>query len=234
MILAELIKPHIGHQIHQNILLEKYRAIYLFLPKVACSSLKKVFADALGIPPYDPTQPERYIHRRIYPYAKRAKIYDGYKDYFKFCFVRNPFDRIVSCYSSKLAKDRFLNNDQFINGVARIFKKYKKLFWGGMSFEDFVTSVAQISDRRAEPHFRSQWITTVDKKNNLLADYIGRFENLQEDFAFVCETIGFPVKELPRLLKSDHKNYREYYTEKTIEIVQRRYSKDLETFQYDF
>jgi chondroitin 4-sulfotransferase 11 len=234
MFLAELIKPHIGHHLNQNILLQEYRAIYLFIPKVACSSIKKVIADTLGIPPYDPSQPDKYIHRRIYPYAKRARIYGAYKDYFKFSFVRNPFDRLVSCYSNKLAQDKYLNNEYFTNGVARIFKKYKGLFWGGMSFEDFAASVAQIPDNRADPHIRSQWLTMVDQRDHHLADYVGKFENLQEDFTFVCKTIGFPVKELPRLLKSDHKDYREYYTNKTIEIVQQRYSKDLETFQYDF
>ncbi len=126
MFLAELIKPHIGHHLNQNILLQEYRAIYLFIPKVACSSIKKVIGDTLGLPPYDPSQPDRYIHKRIYPYAKKARIYDRYKDYFKFCFVRNPFDRLVSCYSNKVAQDKNLKHEYFTNGVARIFKKYKR------------------------------------------------------------------------------------------------------------
>ena len=234
MFLAELIKPHIGHHLHQNILLERYRAIYLFIPKVACSSIKKVIADTLDIPPYDPSQPDKYIHRRVYPYAKKSRIHDDYKDYFKFCFVRNPFDRIVSCYSNKVAEDKFLNNEHFKNGVAKIFKEYKSLFWGGMSFEEFVTSVAQIPDDRADTHFRSQWITAFDKKNNQLTDFVGKFECLQKDFSVVCEKINFPVRELPHLLKSDHGKYREYYSKKTISIVQQRYVKDLDIFQYDF
>jgi len=234
MFLAELIKPHIGHHLNQNILLERYRAIYLFIPKVACSSVKKVIADTLGIPPYDPSQPDRYIHRRVYPYARKSRIHDDYKDYFKFCFVRNPFDRIVSCYSNKVSQDVYFNNERFANGVSKIFKKYKSLFWGGMSFDDFVASVAQIPDGRADPHIRSQWLTMVDKHENHLADYVGRFENLQENFAFVSEAIGFPVQELPLRSKSDHDPYREYYTQNTIEIVKRRYAKDLEMFEYEF
>ena len=233
-LLTEIIKPHSGHHKHQNIVLEPYKSIYFFIPKVACTSLKKVISDTLDIPPYDPSQPDSYIHLRNFPYIRKSKIDKNYKMYFKFCFVRNPFDRIVSCYSNKISQDKTLNNEWFSNGVARIFKKYKQAFWGGMRFENFLTSVANIDDNRADPHFRSQWTTVVDNKNNYLPDFIGKFENLQKDFAFVTKKIGFPVNELPHLLKSDHKNYRNYYNEKTITLVRQRYARDLEMFSYDF
>jgi hypothetical protein len=103
-----------------------------------------------------------------------------------------------------------------------------------MSFEDFAMTVGEISDDRADPHFRSQWTTVMDKKNNFLPDYIGRFENLRQDFAFVSEKMGSPIRELPHLLKTYRRNYKENYNEKTIEIVRRRYARDLEMFQYDF
>jgi len=234
MILTKIIKPYNGHHIHQNIVLTQYKAIYLFIPKVACTSIKKVIADTLDVPPFDPSKPDSYIHKRNFPYVNRQKIYDEYQGYFKFCFVRNPFDRLVSCFSNKISQDKDLNNEWFNNGVARIFKKYKKLFWGGMGFEDFVKSVAEIPDHHADSHFRSQWLATVDNKNKPLADFVGKFENLQKDFNSVSQKIGFPVKQLPHLLKADHTNYRAYYTQKTIELVQQRYAQDLEIFQYDF
>jgi len=234
MILTKIIKSYNGHHRHQNILLTKYKAIYLFIPKVACTSIKKLIADTLEIPPYDPSKPDSYIHKRNFPYAKKHRIYDDYRGYFKFCFVRNPFDRLVSCYSNKISRDKDLDNEWFNKGVARIFKKYKKLFWGGMGFEDFVASVARIPDAQADSHFRSQWLATVDNNNKPLADFIGKFENLQEDFASVSQKIGFPALQLPHLLKTDRKNYRQYYTSRSIENVQQRYARDFELFQYDF
>ena len=170
MILTELIKPHSGHHMHQNIVLEAYKAIYFFIPKVACTSIKKVISDILELPPYDPSRPDSYIHRRNFPYIRKDRIHSQCRAYFKFCFVRNPYDRIVSCYSNKISPDKNRNNEWFSNGVARIFKRYKGLFWGGMHFDDFLTSVAEIDDDRADPHFRSQWMTTMDRKNNFLPD----------------------------------------------------------------
>lgn len=95
-----------------NIALHKHKAIYFFIPKVACTSLKKTMGEVLGI--YQRTWRERlnpfgspkvlneqYYHWQHYPFVADATLFD---DYFKFTFVRNPWDRLISCYYNKVKK----------------------------------------------------------------------------------------------------------------------------------
>lgn len=90
-----------GHAVQQNILLENYSAIYIPIPKVPCSTVKKICADLLVIPvPFRALSEE--IHLIHFPCVRKYKIKDKYKDYFKFLFVQNPWLRLVSCYNDKI------------------------------------------------------------------------------------------------------------------------------------
>lgn len=216
---------------HDNILLERYKAIYFLIPKVACSSLKKRFAEELGIEIIS-RRIEDDIHFINFPFAVKTNM-DKYQDYFKFAFVRNPWDRVVSCYKNKIKSNKNFSNFEYEDGVYADFVKYHK-FRAGMAFEEFISAVNSIPDEDADTHFRSQYTFITDKKGELMVNFVGKFENLNDDFLYVAKEIGLSPRKLPKLMKSDRGNYRAYYDAQMEKIVYQRFKKDIDIFGYEF
>ena len=78
--------------------------------------------------------------------------------YFKFCFVRNPYDRFISGWNHLAKKIPF--------------KKY-------VHFDKFVDDMEYIHI------FMPQYRHVIDFKNNLNVNFVGRFENLENDFIYI-------------------------------------------------
>jgi hypothetical protein len=221
--------------------------VYIVIQKVACSSVKAALLPLFSVDdsPYWDTTPSGERILRVHmlfdasPYQINTKQFlEGlggkYRDHFKFAFVRNPWDRLVSCHSEKVAtvpkSPEFRRADLNPRGE-------EDRFYPGMPFGDFVEAVHAIPDEDANPHFRSQHMTVCCPGGRVMADFVGRFENLREDFAVVAEKIGAPGLELPHQLKSPNRKsrpYTDFYNERLKKLVHERYEKDVETFGYSF
>ena len=140
--------------------------------------------------------------------AKRIRHIVGdiiWNEYFKFTFVRNPYDKIVSQYH--------YNRHQF-GFESSTFKEYILAWNSGECISTF-------------PQQHSEYLDAD-------LDCIYRFENLQGEINRLCDKIGIPHQKLPHINKSKHKHYTEYYDDETREIVAQKFAKDIELFGYEF
>ena len=217
-----------------TVLLAPFDAAYVEIPKVACSSLKVAFARMLGVS-LEAAGGNPHIVEFPSPDGDGANDDRLYPGLFTFTFVRNPWDRLVSCYRDKIGGevDDFTGFSEAA-GVAYCLARFDE-FTAGMSFEAFVRAVASIPDEGADAHFRSQNTFVRTKAGKLGVDLIGRYERLQSDFAYVSRQVGLPSIVLPRLQAAKTAvNYVEYYDLETRKLVASRFRDDIDTFGYEF
>lgn len=145
------------------------------------------------------------------------------KEYFKFTFVRNPWDRLVSWYNH-------------INFVKRHNNFFAYILDNSKNFSEFLTLTDVIrNDFGMKKSISINQLDYIsDDKGNILTDYIGRFENINEDILNIGKKIGYENLTIPHINKFPHKDYRTYYTDKDIEIVQEMYKRDIDYFGYKF
>lgn len=189
---------------------DEHKAIFIHIPKTAGISLKRT----LGVP-------EDVGHADYL--AFHAASPEKCRSYFKFAFVRNPWDRLLSAYSFLQA-----------GGIPKW-----DLFWrvqlmsGVTSFEEFVLERLENAVVNNALHFRPQYSFISDASGNVKMDFVGRFETIEADFAQVAERLGIDPS-LERLNESEHASYQAAYTPAMSEVVARLYARDIELFGYRF
>lgn len=154
--------------------------------------------------------------------ADAAEVLFGawrFQSFFKFCFVRNPWDRLVSAY-------HYLRqghpNSPIVDTVAT-----------SESFAAFVATALRTPAVARELHIRPQHRFVVNRHGRLVVDFVGRFEQLSRDFDVVARRLGVR-RTLDVHNPSPHADYRTYYDEETRQIVAEFYKKDIELFDYRF
>lgn len=167
-----------------------------------------------------------FVNRRI-PIPQLAQIGHGhisldqlrqvmdpswFAEYFKFAFVRNPFDRFVS-YCAFMTR----SGSEFADDPQRVMRRFL--------------------EQPPEQHilFAPQHRFVTDSGGAMLADYVGRVETMQESFDLIVGKLGVPSVELEKVNSTKRASYRDYYDDQQlIDGVASLYARDLELFGYDF
>ncbi|EPX8748010.1 sulfotransferase family 2 domain-containing protein [Campylobacter coli] len=192
---------------------DKYKCIFIHVPKVAGSSIERVIY-----------QTDKWLvgHVKASDYTKFDK--DKFDSYFSFGFVRNPYDRVVSAY-------HYLKNDS----PDPCDIKWGRLHINNLTFEEFILSLQDEEFKEeilSKNHFSFQYKYLCDKNMNILVNFIGRFEKLDNDFKKILNILR-RKDSLVHINKSKHLNYRDYYNSQTYKIIREIYRDDFEIFDYD-
>ncbi len=141
--------------------------------------------------------------------AKRLMPPELFESYFKFAFVRNPWDRLVSEYE-------FIRRRPDHGRHPKVIK---------MDFDKYIV----YQSKRKDAH---QVNMLADKEGKVLMDFIGKFENLYEDWNLVTDKLGIENKTLSHRKKAGIKDYNSYYNSETRALVGELWKRDIEAFGY--
>ncbi len=187
------------------------KSVFIHIPKCGGISLRKTFGFSDSDMCY-------------------GKIPDVCNDEFKFAFVRNPFDRIVSAWKMlAFGTDR--------GHPAEFFNDYDK--YDISKFSKFVniaidTSIGHSAESTFIEFLRHHCIPMSHPYHCIAdADFIGRFENFAVDCNKLLKRLDVD-KTLQHHNKTIHDHYSMYYDDKLREIISKFYKADLQKFNYRF
>ena len=191
--------------------LERYRwRDPLYLPQFVCSRISHLTGHRIGAK--IPRHAKVICAYEMLP----REVFDGL---FKFAFVRNPWDLQVSSFH-------------------HIRRERPHLLAGHDEFESFLRyklDPARPYQFHIDTSIELQSDYLIDLHGRVLVDFIGRYENLADDFQQVCRRIGVPAPQLAhRRQAKDRAGYQSYYTDATRALVAERFAPDIEMFGYCF
>lgn len=201
-------------------IIHESRLIFVHIQKTGGNAVARAFGQPANLPEKHFTAGEL---RTLYGE-------DVWDRYFKFAFVRNPWDRLVSWWSMIDAV-----RPAFVAGrPLNRFQRY--VLSNAATFSEFLRNCTEeIEDADGRKSIlRNQVDFLSDESGRLLVDCIGRFENFQNDFDTVLKMAGIAPPELPHVNKSRHEHYRSYYGASDREYVREKFKEDIDRFSYRF
>jgi hypothetical protein len=219
---------------------KKNKFIFIQVPKTGCTSveytMKKTFPTTAKTLNPKKAQVKNSM-RDQYKHAtyKEFEFLLGEKEiknYYIFTFVRNPFDWLVSNYFYCRGLHGCYKSD-WSNSNPDLYKKREtianELTKKDLNFNQWLMIYA--NEWKA-----SQLELLTDKNGEIKADFIGKTENLETDVIKVLQKYGVNNFKVPHKNKTKKRkyNYKKYYNQESIEIVNEFYKKEMELFNYKF
>lgn len=197
----------------------KWRILFIHIPKSGGTSIAtgllngsgdNVFRSSLGGSKHlDMVQLKKYMRRT-------NNGWFNIDNYYKTAFVRNPFDRLLSGFMYLKHREE---RPDLIN----------------LNFTEYCRKIDKKKPTKTHKYIlKPQLDYIVNEGGQIITDFIGRFENIEEDFQKMCNNIGRTDATLPKKNSTEHKNYREYYDDYSKQLVEDIFYQDLKEFNYKF
>lgn len=209
------------------IISHRRKYLYFVVPKCASATLRQSLAEHTDIG-YPVTDYPQHLTMAEFMRTEHAPLMD---DYFKFTFVRHPYDRLYSGYlQDRLASERY---EGWIEAKGPIFRDPE------MSFERYMLDHV----RQADIHTAWGWICFTPMcdfafwEGEFRLDWFGRAEHFDADLARLSAKIGAPISRAEdrnvNTPPSTGLKYRDKYSRPMIEWVNETYRQDFEVFGYE-
>ena len=211
----------------------RYKFLFVHIAKTGGTSIRAAlrwyrWKDPYRIPQFLCSRISSISHHRlgckIPRHAKAIAAYEMlprelFDELFKFAFVRNPWDLQVSSYH-------------------HIQRERPHLLKGIKDFESFLRwklDPARPYQYHIDTSIELQSEYLIDLNGDIIIDFIGRYERLEEDFQEACTGIGIRAPKLPHKREAANRTaYQRYYTDDTADLIAKHFKRDIEMFGYIF
>jgi hypothetical protein len=199
-----------------------HRFIFFAVPKTGTHAVRQALRQHLG--EADLEQVGLFVQKR-FPYPQLSDIRHGhinvqqirpvlgddvFEAYYKFAFVRNPYDRFVSYCAFMSRKTGAFESDP------RAFMRH-------------VLTEVQPFDHLL---FRPQHEFLTEADGRIAMNFVGRNEAMQRDYDAITKQLAVPTTGLSRVNASSHRPWRDYYDVELADRVASIYRRDFELFGY--
>lgn len=239
------LHPQLPASEFHNSLLISPRHHYVFAnnPKVACTTIRKLLIDAeFGkVRPYQERAATLH-YKEFLPFHTVWQLGDfpaylNRPDVFCFCFVRNPYTRLLSGYLDKVVGSKPQKNN-ILKQLGNEQDTDREI-----DFPTFVRAVCAMPPSQQDAHWRVQYYQTA--QTGIPFDFVGRFERLEHDLREVADRLGvsgFIDEHLFGRATTTSRHHatgadqriRDFYTPELRDLVAEAFRIDFQHFGYSY
>lgn len=196
------------------------RYVFIHIPKCAGTSIHRALRnmhEQVSLP----IDPRKY-HKHAKAADVRPILGPLWDDSFKFSIVRNPWDLMVSSYHWWRRQAGQYSSLAIQAGEVREMGGFAKFMQSQFGQE-------MLNEQRGKELL--DWIAEDGK---MIVDFVGRYEDLESDWARICQRLGVAPVRLTRENASARGDYRQLYDETSKRLVAERFRRTIEFFGYEF
>ncbi len=160
-----------------------------------------------------------------------------WKEFFSFGFVRNPYMRSLSTFD--FLRYHICHKTDWAEQLRRVDHSAVEAMAKLSDFNDFVSSDIFRREHIFDGILRPQmhWVSDPDMPGKLAVEFVGKVENLVEDFNYCLRRIGATEliqqsAKLPQQNASKRESPMALLDERAAELIVRKYEADFVTFGY--
>jgi hypothetical protein len=206
-------------------------SVFIHVPRCAGTSMERFFrAAGVRISPLNRTK--SWCVRKNLDFSGIYGLWEysaEWAGWFRFGFVRNPFDRTISAYLKQLERMRKASGSEPRLTVS----EYVEWMLDGTPVTNDHTDFVNFSRTHVLP-CTHPFYRLFDERGEVQVDYLGRFETLEADLDALCGLLRIPRRPLEHLNRSERRPYREYYDDDLERLVSEKFRMDLDLLGYRF
>jgi len=216
-----------------HILLENEKLIFTVIPKNANTTLKYILLNhinpnILSLVDSKDTDKFHSFTLKHFNFVDHEFCYNN-SDHLRISIVRNPFDRLISGWRDKI---RTLDLTNFN-------RRRRYGFSQACTFKQFIDQIYRTDERNIDRHFIPQY-RFITYNDQLFSDRILKFEDLSNQWNELTNEIKekYDIKlddmNINLNYTKKQRHYRDYYDDKLRKLVEEKFEKDLNEFNYEF